>query len=135
MARLVRVYEARPHDVARIVGLLESHNLHPIVADDVDRMGTYRDQTHTVEIAVPATERDTALGVLAENERQDRTRLAHLIKVTDGAVLFVVVVLVFVAVVGVLDADGKWLAATWVVLCAVASIALIRWAWSRKRPE
>ena len=135
MARLVRVYEARPHDVARIVGLLESHNLHPIVADDADRMGTYRDQTHTVEIAVPATERDTALGVLAENERQDRTRLAHLIKVTNGAVLFVVVVLVFVAVVGVLDADGKWLAATWALLCVVASIALIRWAWSRKRPE
>ena len=135
MAKLVRVYEARPHDVARIVGLLESHNLHPVVADDVDRMTTYRDQTHTVEIAVPATERDTALGVLAENERLDRTRLSHLIKVTDGAVLFVIAVLAFVAVVGVLDADGKWFAATWVVLCTVASIALIRWAWTRKRPE
>jgi hypothetical protein len=132
MAELVTVYEARPSDVARIVGLLESHHLHPMVADDLERMGTYRDQSHTVAIAVPATERDTALGVLAENERQDRTRLSHLIKVTDGAVLFVVAVLAFVAIVGVLDANGKWFAATWVILCVVAATALIHWAWTRK---
>ena len=135
MARLVTVCEARPDDVARIVGLLESHHLHPLIADDVERMGTYRNQSQTVEIAVPAAERDTALGVLAENERQDRTRLSHLIKVTDGAVLFLVVVLAFVAVVGVLDADGKWFAVTWVILCGAASAALIRWAWTRRRPE
>lgn len=134
MARLVTVYEAHPHDVARIVGLLEGRHLHPVVAD-VEGMGTYRDQAHTVEIAVPATERDMALGVLAESERQDGVRLSHLIKVTDGTVLFLVVVLAFVAVVGVLDANGKWFAATWVVLCVVAAVALIRWAWTRQREE
>lgn len=135
MARLVTVCEARPDDVARIVGLLESRHLHPVVADDVGRMGAYRDQMHTVEIAVPATERDMALGVLAEGERKERARLSHLIKVTDGAVLFVIVVLGFVAVVGVLDADGKWFAATWVVLCVIAAVALIRWAWTRQRDK
>ena len=134
MAELVTVYEARPTDVARIVGLLECRHLHPVVTDDVDRMGTYRDQAHTVHIAVPATERDMAIGVLAEVERQDEVRLSHLTKVTNGAVLFVIVVLGFVAVVGVLDAEGKWFAATWVLLCLVAAVALIRWAWTRK-PE
>jgi len=134
MAELVTVYEARPGDVARIVGFLESRHLHPVVADDIDRMGTYRDQAHTVQIAVPATERDMAIGVLTEVERQDAVRLSHLTKVTNGAVLFVIVVLGFVAIVGVLDAEGKWFAATWVLLCLVAAVALIRWAWTRK-PE
>ncbi len=135
MAKLVTVYEARSTDVARVVGLLESRHLHPVVAGDVGRRGTYRDQTHTVEIAVPATERDMAIGVLAEIERQDEVRLSHLIKVTNGAVLFVIVVLAFVAVVGVLDAEGKWFAGAWGLLCLVAAAALIRWAWSRKREK
>jgi len=134
MAKLVTVYEARPDNVARILRLLESRHLHPVVADDADRMGTYRDQTHTVQISVPATERDMAIGVLAEVERQDEVRLSHLVKVTNGAVLFVIVVLGFVAIVGVLDAEGKWFAATWVLLCLIAAVALIRWAWTRK-PE
>jgi hypothetical protein len=134
MAKLVTVYEARPSDVARIVGFLERRHLHPVVADDIDRMGTYRDQAHTVQIAVPATERDMAIGVLTELERQDEVRLAHLTKVTNAAVLFVIVVLAFVAIVGVLDAEGKWFAATWAILCAIAAVALIRWAWARK-PE
>ena len=132
MADLVTVYQARPNEVARIVGLLESRHLHPVVGDDADRMTSYREQTHLIQIAVPATERDMAVGVLAETERGDVARLSHLIKVTNGAVLFVVAALGFVAVVGFLDAGGKWFALTWIVLCLVAAVALIRWAWSRK---
>ena len=132
MAKLVTVYEARPTDVARIVGLLESRHLHPVVVGDSDCMGAYRDHSHTVEIAVPATERDMAIGVLAEVERQDEVRLSHLMKVTNGAVLFVIVVLAFVAVVGVLDAEGKWYAGVWVFLCLVFAVAVIRAAWSGK---
>ena len=134
MAELVTVYEARPNEVARIVGLLESRHLHPVVGDDGDRMTSYREQAHLVRIAVPAVERDMAVGILAESEQHDVARLSHLTNVTNRAVLFVLVALGFVAVVGVLDAEGKWFALTWIVLCLVAAVALFRWAWSRK-PE
>jgi hypothetical protein len=134
MAKLVTVYQARPNEVARIVGLLENRHLHPVVGDDADRMTSYREQMHLIQIAVPIVERDMAVGVLAEVEQCDKVRLFHLINVTNRAVLFVVVVLGFVAIVGFLDAEGKWFALTWIVLCAVAAVALIRWAWARK-PE
>lgn len=134
MAELITVYEARPNEVARIVGLLESRHLHPVVGDDADRMTAYREQSHLIRIVVPAVERDRALGVLADMEHRDEARLSHLIKVTNGAVLFVLVALGFVAIVGVVDAEGKWFALTWIVLSLVAAVALIRWAWSRK-PE
>jgi len=132
MAELVTVYEARPNDVARIVGLLESRHLHPVVGDDADRMTAYREQSHLIRIAVPTVERDRALGVLADTEHRDEARLSHLITTTNRAVLFVLIALGFVAIVGVIDAEGKWFALTWIILCAVAAVALIRWAWSRK---
>jgi hypothetical protein len=135
MAELVTVYEARPNEVARIVGLLENRHLHPVIADDADRMTAYREQTHLVRIAVPVVERDMAVGVLTEAEHEDRARLSHLVKVTDGAVLFVLVVLGFVAVVGFVDAGGKWLALTWLVLCLLAAVALVRWAWARRTQD
>ena len=132
MAELVTVYQARPNEVARIVGLLENRHLHPVVGDDADRMTSYREQMHLIQIAVPAVERDMAVGILAEVEQHDEVRLSHLINVTNRAVLFVIVALGFVAIVGFLDAEGKWFALTWIVLCAVAAVALIRWAWARK---
>jgi len=132
MANLVTVYQARPNEVARIVGLLEGRHLHPVVGDDPDRMTSYREQTHLIQIAVPAVERDMAIGILAETERHDVARLSHLINFTNRAVLFVLVVLAFVAVVGFLDAEGKWFALTWIILCLIAGVALIRWAWSRR---
>jgi len=135
MAELVTVYEARPNEVARIVGLLENRHLHPVIADDPDRAVAYRAQSHVVPIAVPAVEHDMAIGVLAEVERQDRARLSHLVKITDRVVLFVLVVLGFVAVVGFVDADGKWLALAWLVLCLLAAVALIRWAWAGKHQD
>ena len=132
MAELVTVYEARPNEVARIVGLLEGRHLHPVVVDDTERMGVYRESAHVVRIAVPAVERDMAIGMLADAGQRDRARLAHLVTITDGVVLLVLAVLGFVAVVGFVDADGKWLALTWLVLCALAAVALVRWAWARK---
>ena len=135
MARLVTVYEARPEDVAQIVGMLESRHLHPVVPEDVGRRSAYRRGSSLVQIAVPETERDMAIGVLAEFERQEDSRLKQLTKVTDSAMLFVIVVLAFVAVVGILDAEGKWHAALWGVLCLIASVAVIRAAWARKGGE
>ncbi len=135
MADLVTVYEARPNEVARIVGYLQNRHLHPVIADDVDQVSAYREQTHLVQIAVPAVERDMAVGMLSDLLRRDQARLSHLTKVTNGAVLFVLVVLGFVAVVGFIDADGKWFALTWLVLCLIAAVALIRWAWARNRHD
>lgn len=132
MAELVTVYEARPNEVARIVGLLEGRHLHPVVVDDTERMGVYRQSAHVVRIAVPAVERDMAIGMLAETERRDRARLTRLVKVTDGVVLLVLAVLGFVAVVGFVDADGRWLALTWLVLALLVAAALLRWAWPRR---
>ncbi|UCD50752.1 MAG: hypothetical protein JSW27_24920 [Phycisphaerales bacterium] len=132
MADLVTVYQARPNEVARIVGLLESRHLHPVVGDAPDRMTSYREQTHLIRIAVPAVERDMAVGILAETEQRDAARLSHLVNFTNRAVLFVIVVLGFVAVVGFLDAEGRWFALTWIVLCLIVALALIRWAWARK---
>jgi len=132
MAELVTVYQANPNEVARIVGLLESRHLHPVVGDDPDRMTSYRAQVQHVRIAVPTVERDMAVGILAEAERHDLARLSKLVNVTNRAVLFVVIALAFVAIVGFLDAEGKWYALAWLVLCLVAAVALIRWAWARK---
>jgi hypothetical protein len=132
MADLVTVYQARPNEVARIVGLLEGRHLHPVVGDDPDRMTSYREQSHLIRIAVPAVERDMAVGILAETEQHDMARLSRLVNCTNRAVLFVVVALAFVAVVGFLDAEGKWFALTWIVLCLIAAVALIRWAWARR---
>lgn len=132
MAKLVTVYEARANEVARIVGFLESRHLHPVVVDVVDRMTTYHEQSHLIRIAVPAVERDRALGMLTDTEHCDEARLSHLIKVTNGAVLFVLMVLGFVAVVGVVDAEGIGDALIWIVLCVMAAVALIRWTWTRK---
>lgn len=132
MAELTTVYQAHPNDVARIVGLLESRHLHPVVGDDAEHLSAYRAQSQLIQIAVPVTERDMAVGILAEAEQHDVVRLSHLVNVTNRAVLFVLIALAFVAVVGFLDADGKWFALTWVVLCVVVAIALVRWAWARK---
>ncbi len=132
MAELATVYQAHPNDVARIVRLLESRHLHPVVGDDAERISAYRTQSQLIQIAVPITERDMAVGILAEAEQHDEARLSHLINVTNRAVLFVLIVLAFVAVVGFLDADGHWFALTWVVLCLAVAMALVRWAWARK---
>ncbi len=135
MAEPVTIYEARPNEVARIVRILESRHLNPIVVDDVGRMAAYREQTHVVRIAVPAVERGMAIGILADLERRDRGRLSRLVRITNATVAFLLIVLGFVAVVGFVDADGKYFALTWLVLCLIAAVALVRWAWARKSPH
>ena len=134
MAELVTVYRARPDEVAKVMGFLQGRNVNPVVLDDAGKMGAYRDHSHEVRIAVPDAERDVALGVLKEMQRKDESRLAPLISVTNGIVLLCIAVLVCVAIVALLDRNGKWFAAVWLVLTAVVAVALIRWAW-RKDPR
>ncbi len=130
MSELVSVYRTLPENVPKIVKLLESRNLHPVVIDDVGKMGAYR--SHQIRIAVPEIERDIAAGILTEAEQHNKTRLFELIKVTNGIILIVIALLVLVVTVGFFDKQGKWFFATWMLIIALASIALIRWTWSSK---
>ena len=57
-----------------------------------NRMGAYRDQAREIRIAVPETERDMALGVLAEMEHKDEARLVPHVKVARNAVLLIIVI-------------------------------------------
>ena len=131
MAELTTVYRARPEEVARVVTLLRRRNLEPVVVDHVGRAGTYRGHSHDFGIAVPVTQRDTALAVLAEMEQKDGARLAPLVRVANKVVLVLIAALATVAVVALLDRSGKWLALAWGLLTAVVAVALVRWAWRR----
>ena len=133
MAELVTVYCTLPDDVAKIVQLLESHDLHPVVVDDVDKMGGYR--SHEIRIAVPAPERDTAVTVLTEADRRGKARIAELVKGTHGIVLLMIAALGFVGLIGLFDTHGTWLFAIWIVLIAAVAVVLIRWAWGKKRKD
>ena len=133
MAELVVVYKTLGPDVSRVVGYLRSRNLNPVVLDDAGKMGAYRDQAQEIRIAVPETERDMALGVLAEMEHKDEARLASDVKVARGVVLLIVVILALVALIGLLDRSGKWYLAAWFALVGVVAIALIRSAWRKPK--
>jgi cation transport ATPase len=98
--------------------------------DDVSKMGAYR--SHEVRIAVPQTERDMAVNILAEFEQRDKSRISELVNVTNGIFLLVVALLVLVAVVGIFDKNGKWFIAVWILIVACAGAALIRLAWGKK---
>ncbi len=130
MSELITVYKALPDEVAKIVRLLESRNLNPVVIDDIEKMGAYRN--HEVRIAVPETERDIAVGILAETDRQNETRISQTIKTSNAVVLFAAVFLGILAIVGILDTNGKWFIISWLLLTAVVAAALIRWAWFKK---
>jgi hypothetical protein len=130
MAELVTIYCTLPDDVSKTVQLLESHGFHPVVVDDVDKMGGYR--SHEIRIAVPAPERDRAVAVLTEADRQGKARIAHLVKGTDGIVLIMMAALGFVALIGMFDTHGTWFFALWAILITAAAVVLIRWAWRKK---
>jgi len=130
MSELVTIYKAQPNNVSQIMQLLESRHLHPEVVDDVSKMGTYG--RHTVRIAVPTTERDMAVNILAEFEQHDKSRISELVKVTNGIVLIIIVLLVLIAIVGIFDREGKWFFTAWILIVAFAATALIRWAWGKK---
>jgi hypothetical protein len=133
MAELVTVYRSQPENVGRVVQFLRSHNLNPTVVEDPGQMTAYRAHSHEVCIAVPASERDTALGVLAEMEKCDESRLAPQIKVANGIVLLLVLILGLVAIVAFLDRGGKLFIGVWALIVAVIAAALLRHAW-RKPP-
>jgi hypothetical protein len=133
MAELVTIYCTLPDDVSKTVQLLESHGLHPVVVDDVDKMGSYR--SHEVRIAVPAPERARAAAVLAEAGRQGQARISELAKGTKGIVLIMMAALGFVALIGMFDTHGTWFFAVWIVLIVAVSVALIRWAWGKRADD
>jgi hypothetical protein len=130
MSELVVVYKALPDEAQKIVELLESSNLNPVVIDDVEKMGAYRN--HEVRIAVPQTERDIAADILAETDRQNQTRLEQNIKISNIVIFFIAVSLGVIAVIGILDTEGRWFIASWLLLTTVVAAALIRWAWFKK---
>lgn len=130
MAELVTVYRTLPDDVTKTVRRLQSHNLHPVVVDDPDRMGVYR--SHEVRIAVPATERDMAISILADAERKHQTRLSGLTQATDGIVLIMIAALGFVALIGMFDTHGAWFFGMWTALIVTAGVFLLCRAWCKK---
>jgi hypothetical protein len=133
MAELVTVYRAQPENAGRVVQFLRRRNLNATVVDDPGKMTTYRAHSHEVCIAVPATEEETALGVLAEMENRDESRLAPQIKVANGVVLLLIAILGFAAIVAFVDRSGKILAAVWILIVTVVAAALLGHAW-RKPP-
>ena len=130
MSELITIYKAHPDNISEIVNLLESRNLHPIVVDDAGKMGAYR--SHQIRIAVPQTERDMAVVILAEAEHSSKKQISELVKVTNGIVLIIITLLVLVAIVGFFDKHGKWFFAFWILITVCLGTALIRWAWSGK---
>ncbi len=72
---------------------------------------------------------------MADLKRRDRARLARLVTITSATVWLLLIVLGFVAVVGFVDANGKYFALTWLVLSLIAAVALVRWAWAAKSPH
>jgi hypothetical protein len=134
MEELAIVYRATPADVPRVVGYLESHAVHPIVIDEVEKMGPYRGQTHQIRIAVPETQRDMAIRILARMERQDTLRLFPVIRKARTVVLLLIAALAVLAVVGLLDARGAWFAGIGLLLAAAGAVVLIRWAWRGESP-
>jgi len=127
---MVTIYTAHPDNVSQIVHLLESRNLHPVVVDDVGKIGSYRN--HQIRIAVPLTERDMAVGILTQAEQSNKTRLCELVKMTNTIFIIIIALLVLVAIVGFFDKQGKWFFIIWMLITACAGIALIRWAWHDK---
>jgi len=132
MSELAMVYKASAADVSRVMGYLRRRNLNPVLLDDAEPKGTYRDQAYEVRIAVPETQREMALNVLTEMESQERTRLTPHTKVAGSAVMLLMVAGGLVALVSLMDRSGKWFIALWLLLTAVAAVALIRWAWGKK---
>jgi len=133
MAEWVTVHKAIPTEVHKVVDYLEGRRLHPVVLDDVEAMGIYRSHAHEVRIAVPETERDMAIHLLAERERQNEDRLYPLVKRSNVVVFLLLTVLGILAIVGLLDARGWWFAALWMLLTILVAYALVRRAWRKER--
>ena len=124
------VYKALPDKVLEIVHLLENHNLHPEVIDDIGKTGSYR--SDYVRIAVPSNECDTALSILAENEQKNEKNISILLKSTNKIMFIIIALLAIVAITGILDQGGKWYVIAWLLLTVFTGAVLIKWAWYNK---
>ena len=124
------VYKALPDKVLEIVHLLENHNLHPEVIDDIGKTGSYR--IDYVRIAVPSNECDTALSILAENEQKNEKNISILLKSTNKIIFIIIALLAIVAITGILDQGGKWYVIAWLLLTVFTGAVLIKWAWYNK---
>jgi hypothetical protein len=131
MATVVTVYRVQPEHVDRVVRRLRSRNLDPTVVDDPGAMTLYRGQSHDVRIAVPVAQKDLALDVLTEIEKGDETRLAPHIKVANGVVLLLIVILGLVAIVAFFDRSAMLLTALWVLIVTAVAVTLFRHAWGK----
>lgn len=130
MSELVTIYKAQPDNVSEIIQLLESRGLHPVVADDIDKMGTYG--SHQVRIAVPEIERDTAINIIEQFEQQDNSRISGLVKSTNKIVLIAIALLALATIAVFFDEKGKWSFIVWILIVAFVGVVLIRLAWSGK---
>jgi hypothetical protein len=130
MSELVIVYKVPQENVSEILQLLESRNLHPVVVDDIDKMGFYR--SHIVRIAVPQTESDMASGILAEAEQRGKKKISELVKKANAAVIIIIALLLLAAIVGFFDEHGKWFFAVWIFITVFVGAALIRRTWGGK---
>lgn len=134
MAELVVVYRAIAPEAQKAAALLQRRHLHPVVMDEFEAAGGYRPHDRVIRIGVPATERDIALGILAEAEQRSEVKVAPTVRRIQGAFVVVGLVVAVVILVAVLDESGKWLAAVATLLCLLLAVLLLRWGWSR-RPE
>lgn len=134
MAELATVHKAIEADVAKVVAYLENRCLHPVVLDDVEKMGPYRSGAHEIRIAVPETERDMAIHILEQMRQQEVSRLSPLVKKANIVVFALIAVLALLAIVGMLDTRGAWFLGLAALVVIAAAMALIRRAWGRK-PE
>ena len=134
MAELVIVHKAIAPKVSQVIACLENHGLHPLVLDNVEKMGPYRGLTHEIRIAVPEPEHDLAVRILAQRERRNELCLLPVVRRTNVIVFLLIVALSLLAIVVLFDARGLWFAAIGTLLTVIAAFALIRWAW-RKEPD
>ncbi|UCG58294.1 MAG: hypothetical protein JSU70_02075 [Phycisphaerales bacterium] len=133
MTKPITVYKALPEDVSKIVALLQSHNLDPVVIDDPGKFSAYR--RHEVRIGVPAAERDRAVDVLREMEQRPSARVSMLSKQANRVVLTMIGVLALGAVLGLIDDSGRWLGIYSLVVFVPAAAYLIRWGFFRKSKD
>ncbi|MEN6424576.1 MAG: hypothetical protein ABFE13_04380 [Phycisphaerales bacterium] len=132
MSELVTVHKAIEADVAKVVAYLENRCLHPVVLDDMEKMGPYRGQTHEIRIAVRETERDMAIRILEQMQQQEELRLFPLVRKANAVVFLLITVLGILAIVGLLDTQGRWFLGLSILVVVIGALGLIRWAWGRK---
>lgn len=133
MAEIVTVYKALPDDVPKIVGLLRSRHLNPVVIDDPAKFSSYR--RHEVRIGVPASERDRAVDVLRKMEEHPSARVSILSKQARTVVLTMIGVLALGVLIALIDKSCRWLGIYALVVVVSAATYLIWWAFFKRSKD